>query len=99
VIEDSQVYLELKENLVNVAFQVMLKQPMDPLVELVQKVTEVKMAFQALKENQEKKVQLVNKETLEGQEKTERMVDVGLKEIQGNLVLQVLQANVEEKVQ
>ena len=52
-----------------------------------------------MKENQEKKVQLVNKETLEGQEKTERMVDVGLKEIQGNLVLQVLQANVEEKVQ
>ena len=43
VIEDNQVCLELKENLVNVAFQVMLKQPMDPLAELVQKVTEVKM--------------------------------------------------------
>jgi len=77
----------------------MLKQPMDPLVELVQKVTEVKMAFQALKENQEKRVQLVNRETLEGLEETERMVDEALKEIQGNLVLQGLPANVEEKVQ
>ena len=43
VIEDNQVFLELKENLENVAFQVMLKQPLDLLVELVPKVTEVKM--------------------------------------------------------
>ena len=43
MIEDNQVFLELKENLENVAFQVMSKQPLDLLVELVPKVTEVKM--------------------------------------------------------
>ena len=56
-------------------------------------------AFLVLKENQEKRVQLANRETLEGLEETERMVEEGLKEIQGNLVLQDLPANVGEKVQ
>ena len=52
-----------------------------------------------MKENQEKRVQLVNRETLEGLEETERMVDEVLKEIQGNQVLQDLPVNVGEKVQ